>query len=180
MAWNHQRDLASPVGHSRNVFYIFKKKTMERADATFKYQPIKSALILDRECSRYCIFLFLGLDGLFVATSAHSAGCFGTDVVCLFEGTEIYRRFSLTFLSGGMGGSIHPAFYRLQMQSDSALRFATRGPTALRKELFLLFSRHLHLSAYARLGAVPGYYQPSRQRRDWNISTRCLQSGPVQ
>jgi hypothetical protein len=38
-----------------------------------------------------------------------------------------------------------------------------------KEELVLDFSRHLFLSAWTRLGNVPGYYLTSREARDWNM-----------
>lgn len=43
----------------------------------------------------------------------------------------------------------------------STLRCAAHGPAAARKESFLLLTRHLFLSARARLGNVAGYYESS-------------------
>jgi len=43
------------------------------------------------------------------------------------------------------------------------------GPSAERKESFLIFSRHLFLSAQARLGNVPGYCHSSLAGLDQQI-----------
>jgi hypothetical protein len=41
------------------------------------------------------------------------------------------------------------------------LRYAARWPAAARKESFSQLTRHLFLSAQARLGNMPGYYRSS-------------------
>jgi hypothetical protein len=56
----------------------------------------------------------------------------------------------------------NPSTARRNSEILFALRCAARRAYGVRKESFFLLSRHLLLSSQARLGTVPGYYQPSR------------------